>query len=64
MVKQKLYETLDNDKLNRLMHSDNLLCNVAVVDHESTYEYIDTHHYLSSQLNHGLSQLYGNLYHK
>lgn len=53
---------LINDKLNTLMHSHNLLGHAVVVDHESTYEYVNTH--LSRQLNYDLSQLDGNLYPK
>lgn len=63
-LNKKLYEMLINDKLNTLLHSHNLLGHAVVVDHESTYEYVNTHHHLSRQLNYGLSQLYGNLYHK
>lgn len=55
---------LVNDKLNTLMHLDNLVSHVDVADHESTYQYVSAHHYVSRQLNYGLSQLYGNLYHK
>lgn len=55
---------LVNDKLNTLMHLDNLVSHVDVADHESTYQYVSAHHYVSRQLNYSLSQLYGNLYHK
>lgn len=47
--KYKLYEMLTVDKLNRLIHSDNLRCHVWLrVDDESTYLYLDTYFHLGS----------------
>lgn len=50
--------------INLIGECTHSVCHVVVVDHECTYEYVNIHHYLSRQLNYGLSQLYGNLYHK